>query len=101
MDYRECISNFHLSIMKLLNAEFSSSKGHFKRGIPYRLEFLEHLVTSYFNRDYKAKFLHRMLDSEGKSKELYVNVLEVMITESFDFRSSLNSFLTHVGLSSN
>ena len=52
------------------------------------------MMDSFFSKKYKPKFVYWLLDSDGKSKELYLSIMEVLIQEANTFIKDLKQFCT-------
>jgi hypothetical protein len=75
-------------VIAAFHSEFEK-KGRLNRQFKMRLKFAVDLVNDYFLTKYRQGFLLRMLDTEGKSKELFLTIVEVFITSANKMFDSL------------
>ena len=81
------------SILKVFSEEISSSQGGrilqiFGGDLWYRISI--ELVNRYFKQEYKT-FIQEALDTEGKSKQLFLDILEECIDQTRTFFIQINS----------
>jgi hypothetical protein len=93
LKYEVYLDNVHTEILNRLSIEFDLKRGRLQAGFPHRIRFASSLLTNFFSEDYKM-FLLGWLDTEEKSKEIFLMVLNLTVKQFEKFKQELTTLIS-------
>jgi len=86
--YQEHLDVVHSQVLQRLEVEFDLNNGRLQKDFPHRARFATSLLTNFFSTNYRS-FMLAWLDTEEKSKEIFLMVLSLTVKTFEDFKSKL------------